>query len=168
MNELEILQKDNNVRINEKRDAEIYALRESGKTFKEIGDIYGMSGSNVRLIVNNYVRERELRDAFGKYGKQLSNRTLNILRYRGITTAEQLLEIEPEKIYYFRGAGTFTVAEIIAWQRLMGKDVKSISIKDADYISKNDVIDIIKDAGVYDLVADKINALNTVKVKEKD
>ena len=93
---------------------------------------------------------------------------MNILRYRGITTAEELLEIEPEQVYYFRGAGTYTVAEVIAWQRLMGKDVKAVSIKDADYINKNDVLQIIKDAGVYSLVADKIEALNTVKVKEKN
>ena len=150
------------------RNAEIYKLYTSGKTCREIGEQYNMSGTNVGNIIHRYEREQKRREGFGDYNKYLSYRTINLLRYRDITTKAQLLPVDAEALRnYCKGFGDIAYAEITACQQAMGKDVKLLTLREVEYVNKEAVLNAIKEAGVYILVADKIDALKTITVKER-
>lgn len=101
------------------RDAGIYSLRASGMPLRDIADKYDMSVTRVQQIIREYDTMLKRREQFGTYSYLLSKHTLNVLRAREITNAEQLLKVDTDRLYYTRGAGESTVLEVSMWQRKM-------------------------------------------------
>ena len=99
------------------RDAGIYSLRASGMSLRDIADKYNMSVTRVQQIIREYDTMLKRREQFGTYSYLLSKHTLNVLRAREITNAEQLLKVDTDRLYYTRGAGESTVLEVSMWQR---------------------------------------------------
>lgn len=98
------------------RNEEILDLYMSGMTYRQIAEKFGISYGRIQQIISETLRLRCSRDAFGKYSRMLSSRTINILRHYDIVNVEQLLELSLERAYTFRGAGPHVLAEISRWQ----------------------------------------------------
>ena len=99
------------------RDTDIYLMKSlKNMTLKEIADKYNMSTTRVQQILKEQTHLLISREKFGQYSEMLSKHTINALKRYDIDNAEQLLELDLDKAYCFRGIGEMSLVEIKMWQ----------------------------------------------------
>ena len=87
--------------------------REQGLTSDQIGELYGISGSAVRMYLS-CVREAER--AQGLWTAGLSTRAINVLTNARLTSVEQLAAaLVARRERYWANCGEKTLAELREW-----------------------------------------------------
>lgn len=76
-----------------KRDLEIYKMRKKGKTYREIGELFGISGSRASDIVEHIGRLKNIEKRYGKWLAQFDNtRIIHALAKADIFNQQQLYD----------------------------------------------------------------------------
>ena len=93
------------------RNAEVVRLKDSGMSYKQIAEKFGIGKARAYEIYRHEKREESLTEMYGHFLTTVSPRTRNCLRRAHIWTVDDLYEFAKEG-RHLRGVGPATIDEI--------------------------------------------------------